>query len=109
MTFYRAEMKRHISELLNYWTPVLGVELAAWGVKKMKTKWGSCSIQSKRIWLNLVLAKKPPECLEYILVHLLERRHNVRFRQYMDRYLPGWQERRTLLNSGPLAYDSWEY
>ena len=55
---YRGEMKRHISELL-------GVAASAWGVKKMKTKLGSCNIQSQRIWLNLELAKKPPECLEF--------------------------------------------
>lgn len=111
--FYRTEMKHHTSELLDYWTPVLGMEPAAWGVKKMKTKWGSCSIQSKRIWLNLDLAKKPPECLEYILVHelvhLLERHHNERFRQFMDRYLPDWQERKALLNKGPLSHELWEY
>lgn len=111
--FYRHEMKQRIAELLAYWQPVLGVEVVDWGVRKMKTKWGSCNIQSKRIWLNLELAKKPPECLEYILVHelvhLLERHHNDRFRQYMDRYLPDWQERRTLLNSGPLSYEEWSY
>jgi predicted metal-dependent hydrolase len=111
--FYRHEMKQSITELLAYWQPLLGVEAAGWGVKKMKTKWGSCNIQSRRIWLNLELAKKPPECLEYILVHelvhLLERHHNERFRQYMDRYLPDWQERRTLLNSGLLSYEGWEY
>lgn len=111
--FYRHEMKQRIAVLLAYWQPALGVEVADWGVKKMKTKWGSCNIQSQRIWLNLELAKKPPECLEYILVHelvhLLERHHNDRFRQYMDRYLPDWQERRTLLNSGPLSYEGWEY
>ncbi|GHA09106.1 M48 family metallopeptidase [Oceanisphaera arctica] len=111
--FYRHEMKQSITELLVYWQPLLGVEAAGWGVKKMKTKWGSCNIQSRHIWLNLELAKKPPECLEYILVHelvhLLERHHNDRFRQYMDRYLPDWQERRTLLNSGPLSYEGWEY
>ncbi|OXS16191.1 metal-dependent hydrolase [Zobellella denitrificans] len=111
--FYRTEMKERTSELLDHWQPLLGVEAAGWGLKKMKTKWGSCNVQSKRIWLNLELAKKPPECLEYILVHelihLLERHHNERFRQYMDRYLPNWQERRTLLNSGPLSYEEWEY
>src|SRR5690554_7589576 len=75
----------------------MGVAASDWGVKRMKTKWGSCNIQAKRIWLNLELAKKPPECLEYILVHelvhLLERKHNERFKGYMDRLLPDWRER----------------
>ncbi|MBJ6923154.1 M48 metallopeptidase family protein, partial [Vibrio cholerae] len=83
----------------------IGVKAADWGIKKMKTKWGSCNTQAKRIWLNLELAKKPPECLEYILVHelvhLLERNHNERFKGYMDKLLPDWRERRDLLNRMP--------
>ena len=79
----------------------------------MKTKWGSCNIQAKRIWLNLELAKKPFECVEYILVHelvhLLERHHNQRFRSLMDKHMPNWRERRDLLNSLPLAYEDWSY
>ncbi len=79
----------------------------------MKTKWGSCNTQSQRIWLNLELAKKPPECLEYIpvheLVHLLERNHSERCRMLMDKYLPDWRERRNLLNQMPLSHNSWAY
>lgn len=79
----------------------------------MKTKWGSCNPERRRILLNLELVKKPPECLEYIvvheLVHLLERHHNARFRQYMGQHLHDWQERRRLPNSGPLAYEQWTY
>ena len=67
----------------------------------MKTKWGSCNTTTHSINLNLELAKKPPECLEYILVHelihLLERHHNERFKSLMDQYLPDWRERRNLL------------
>ena len=111
--FYRAEIKSRIPELLTYWQEQMGVEASGWGVKKMKTKWGSCNTDAKRIWLNLELAKKPPECLEYILVHelvhLLERHHNERFMAYMDKYLPDWRERRNLLNSMPLAHNHWLY
>ena len=82
-------------------------------IKKMKTKWGSCNIQAKRIWLNLELAKKPPECIEFILahelLHLLERHHNDRFRSLMDKHMSNWRERRDLLNSLPLAYEDWSY
>ncbi len=112
-SYYRDELKARIAELLSVWEDKIGVIAADWGVKKMKTKWGSCNIQAKRIWLNLELAKKPPECLEYILVHelvhLLERNHNERFKGYMDKLLPDWRERRDLLNRMPLAHNNWIY
>lgn len=110
-TYYRNVLKKRISDLLPVWENKIGVTVSAWGVKKMKTKWGSCNTQAKRIWLNLELAKKPPECLEYILVHelvhLLERNHNERFKAHMDKLLPDWQERKELLNGSPLTYDNW--
>ncbi len=112
-SYYRDALKVRIAELLPVWEDKIGVTAADWGVKKMKTKWGSCNIQAKRIWLNLELAKKPPECLEYILVHelvhLLERNHNKRFKGYMDKLLPDWRERRDLLNRMPLAHNNWIY
>ncbi|MEC4894072.1 MAG: YgjP-like metallopeptidase domain-containing protein [Oscillatoria sp. PMC 1051.18] len=64
-------------------------------------------MNQRRIWLNLELAKKPIECLEYVIVHeivhLLERHHNERFRGYMDKYLPQWQHYRDILNREPLG------
>jgi predicted metal-dependent hydrolase len=111
--FYRHQLKERVQKLLPLWQERAGVEVADWGVKKMKTKWGSCNTQARRIWLNLELAKKPPECLEYILVHelvhLLERNHNDRFKAHMDRLLPDWRERRELLNRMPLAHNHWIY
>lgn len=105
--FYRAELKQRISLLLEKLLPKLKVTLADWRVQKMKTKWGSCHVENKRILLNLELAKKPPECLEYILVHelvhLLERKHSDRFKAYMDQYLPNWQEVKQLLNGSHLT------
>lgn len=112
-SFYRDVLKSRITELLPSWESKIGVATADWGVKKMKTKWGSCNTQAKRIWLNLELAKKPPQCLEYILVHelvhLLERKHNERFKTHMDKLLPDWRERQSLLNKMPLAFNSWTY
>jgi predicted metal-dependent hydrolase len=112
-SYYREVLKARITELLPVWERKIGVTAADWGVKKMKTKWGSCNTQAKRIWLNLELAKKPPECLEYILVHelvhLLERHHNERFKVYMDKFLPNWRERKDLLNQMPLAHNHWLY
>jgi predicted metal-dependent hydrolase len=82
-------------------------------VQKMKTKWGSCNPGARSIRLNTDLAKKPRECLEYIvvheMVHALERHHNDRFREYMDRFLPQWRLHRDELNRAPLGHESWGY
>lgn len=79
----------------------------------MKTKWGSCSTESGRLWFNLELVKKAPRCVEYIvvheLVHLLERQHNDRFRSFMDTYLPNWRLLRAQLNEAPLGHEDWVY
>ena len=111
--WYRSELKARIPALIEKWAPKLGVQVAFWGVKRMRTRWGTCNPDSRRIWINLELAKKPPECLEYIvvheLVHLLERHHNERFRQLMDRHLPQWRAWRELLQSAPLGYEDWGF
>ena len=77
----------------------------------MKTKWGSCNAEARRIWFNLELAKKPAPCLDYLIVHelthLIERRHNDRFLALMDRHLPNWRQHRQELNAAPLAAESW--
>jgi predicted metal-dependent hydrolase len=111
--WYRQQIKEKLPELLNMWQAVVDVEANHCGIRKMKTKWGSCNISDKRIWLNLELAKKPPECLEYILVHelvhLLERHHNRRFKAFMDEFMPNWSLHRDTLNSSPLANENWIY
>jgi len=111
--WYRELLREQIPVLIAKWEPVMGVEVAEWGIKRMKTRWGSCNIAARRIWLNLELAKKPVSCLEYIvvheMVHLLERRHNERFRAYMDRFLPQWRLQRDELNRAPLAHEDWKY
>lgn len=100
--FYRDEMKREIAKLLDIWQKKMGVEAKSFGVKKMKTLWGSCNTNTQTIWLNLELVKKPKECLEYVvvheLVHLLERYHNDKFMAYMDEFLPNWRHTKKLLN-----------
>ncbi len=111
--WYRQLLRAQIPELIAKWEPVVGVNVADWGIKKMKTRWGTCNNAARRIWLNLELAKKPPSCLEYILVHemlhLLERHHNDRFREYMDRFMPQWRLHREELNRAPLAHEDWQY
>ncbi|MGB5260652.1 MAG: SprT family zinc-dependent metalloprotease [Gammaproteobacteria bacterium] len=103
--WYRDLMKERIHALLAKWQPITGKEVAEWGVKRMKTRWGSCNITRRRIWLNLELAKQPVECLEYVLVHemvhLYERYHNDNFKRYMDKFMPQWRLHRETLNQAP--------
>ncbi|MGA3208772.1 MAG: SprT family zinc-dependent metalloprotease [Syntrophales bacterium] len=111
--WYREQLKALGPPLLEKWQQALGVAVADWGIKKMKTKWGGCSVEARRIWINLELAKKPVQCLEYIivheLVHLLERQHNDRFTAYMDKFMPQWRLLRETLNQGPLGHETWKY
>ena len=109
--WYRAQLKVLVPDLLAKWQDVVGVQAADWRVKKMKTKWGSCNAQARRIWLNLELAKKPVNCLEYIiaheLAHLVERLHCQRFTALMDRAMPQWPRYRAELNQMPLGHEEW--
>jgi predicted metal-dependent hydrolase len=101
--WYRKQLKLAIDPLIAKWEPALGVKAAAWGVRKMRTRWGSCNVKARRLWFSLELAKKPPECLEYVvvheLVHLLERRHDARFKALMTLHLPQWRQVKKQLNT----------
>lgn len=111
--WYRTHLREVVPPLLAKWERILGVQATGWGVRKMKTKWGTCSVDAQRIWLNLELAKKPVHCIEYLIVHelthLLERNHNERFMTHMDRHLPQWRRARQDLNAAPLGHASWTY
>ena len=111
--WYRARLREQIPALLEKWQPRIGVDVAEIRIKKMKTRWGSCNATARRLWLNLELAKKPPICVEYILVHemihFLERHHNERFREMLDAAMPSWRMARDELNSAPLAHEDWAY
>lgn len=111
--WYRSELKATIPGLIDKWSLTVGVEVDDWGVKKMKTRWGSCIPTAKRIWLNLELAKKRPECLEYVvvheMVHMLERPHSDHFKDLMDSFMPNWRSHRDELNRAPLAHEDWGY
>lgn len=100
--FYRQQLEQEVPALLEKWQPRMGVAVNEWRSKQMKTRWGTCNINAKRIWLNVELVKKPYPCLEYVVVHelahLLEPSHNHRFVGFMDKFLPDWRERRKLLN-----------
>ena len=111
--WYRQQLRELISPLLSKWQATMGVQFAECGIKKMKTRWGTCNPIARRIWLNLELAKKPEKCLEYIIVHelahLIEHHHNDRFIAIMDEHLPQWRLHRQVLNSTPLAHETWSY
>ncbi len=111
--WYRGELRNFIPKLMDKWEKKIGVKANEFGIKKMRTKWGTCNTEAKRIWINLELAKKPIECLEYIivheLVHLLERGHNERFIKYMDNIMPKWRSYREELNRLPFSHTEWKY
>lgn len=111
--WYRRQLCDRLPVLLARWEHKVGVTVNDVRIKRMKTLWGSCTVEAKRIWINLELAKKPSSCLEYILVHemvhLIERNHNDRFRDLMDRLMPQWCVYRDELNRAPLAHVDWRY
>jgi predicted metal-dependent hydrolase len=111
--WYRMKLKEMVPDLITKWEKKIGVQSNEYGIKRMKTKWGTCNTEAKRIWLNLELARKPVECLEYIivheLIHLLERSHNARFVRYMDEFMPKWQFYRDELNRLPYSHVDWGY
>ncbi len=100
--WYRNQLKEKLPSLVKRWEDIIGVQVESVRVKNMRTRWGTCNIKDKRIWINLQLAKKPIECLEYVvvheLVHLLEKNHNDIFNEYMDKYLPNWRMMKVKLN-----------
>ncbi len=113
MDWYRKELRNVARVLIERWQEVVGVQLDAWGIKRMKTRWGTCNQKAGRIWLNLELAKKTENCLDFIIVHemthLLEKKHNNRFKVYMDKFLPRWRQYKEELNRTILSHESWSY
>ena len=111
--WYRRLLKQAVPQLIARWEPLIGVRVERFFVQRMKTKWGSCNHRAATIRLNAELAKKPKECLEYIvvheMVHLLEPTHNAHFTALMDRFMPRWQFYRQMLNRLPLRHECWEY
>ena len=99
--WYRSQMKQRMPEILQKCEEMTGIHVKEWRVKNMRTRWGTCNIDKKRIWLNLQLAKLPPECLEYVVIHelthLLERKHNRRFYGFLYEFCPDFKEREKMM------------
>jgi hypothetical protein len=111
--WYRAQLKEVAPPLIAKWEGLMRVKVQRFSVQRMKTKWGSCNPRASSIRLNTDLAKKPRECLEYIVVHemahLLEPTHNSRFVGLMDVFMPNWRVHREALNRLPVRHESWGY
>ena len=106
--WYRKDLKRVLANITQPIEQKMGISANEYRVKNMKTKWGTCNIEKRRIWINLQLAKKPIECLEYIvtheLVHLIEKNHTHRFNALVDKYYPAWKDAQKKLEQMPLDY-----
>ena len=111
--WYRELLRERLPGLISSWEQRVGVRVQNWGIRKMKTRWGTCNQRARRVWFNLELAKNPEVCLEFIvvheLVHILERHHNDMFRSHMDRLFPQWRRIRQELNRAPLGNENWDY
>ncbi|HVX13106.1 MAG TPA: SprT family zinc-dependent metalloprotease [Pirellulales bacterium] len=111
--WYRAQVKEATAELITRWERLVGVRVAGFYIQRMRTRWGSCNSAARTIRLNTDLARKPRECLEYIVVHemihILEPTHNERFQAHMTRLMPDWKHRRQVLNRLPVRHENWDY
>ena len=111
--WYRVQLRELVADLIAQWEKKMKVKVSTFGIKKMKTKWGTCNEEAKRIWLNFELVKKPLECIEYIvvheMVHLKERNHNDKFVAYMNHFLPTWKQLKSDLNKLPVSHVDWGY
>ena len=111
--FYRSELKKRIPALIRNWEKKTGVRIKEFKIRKMKTKWGTCNPEYQRVWFNLELAKKPPRCIEYVLVHemthLIEKNHTEAFRFLMESFMQQWDKYREELNDSVLGYSNWDY
>lgn len=109
--WYRQQLKLALPAIIAKWEPIIGATVPRWSVRRMKTKWGSCNRETRHIWFNVELAKKHPDCLEYVVVHemthFLERNHGDRFVQLMDGFMPDWRARRDQLNAAHLRHEEW--
>jgi len=109
--WYRKTLTEIVPTVIAQYEESMKVNVVEFAIKKMKTKWGTCNIEAKRIWLNLELAKKPRECIEYVVVHemthLLERHHNEEFIAYLSKFFPKFGFYREMLNKSTLRHEKW--
>jgi len=109
--WYREQLRERTRPLFEKWEAVFHTAPSRVLVRRMRTRWGSCSRKTGNILLNTELARKPFECVEYVVlhefIHLLEPTHNDRFRALLDLYMSNWEAYRRMLNQAPLAHEDW--
>lgn len=113
MDWYRKELYMVGSDLIDKWQKRIGVQVKSWGIKQMKTRWGTCNPRNAKVLINLELAKKPVACIEYVIVHellhLIEGKHDDKFIRLMTKYIPKWRSIKEELNNFILSHDVWKY
>lgn len=101
--FYRGELTRKAEQLFPVWENETGLKASGFSVRDMTSRWGSCNTRTRHILLNLELAKKPPACLGYVILHELAHLkvagHNADFYAILDAHMPGWKRLKKALNS----------
>lgn len=106
--WYRDHLKQILPDIIRNWEEKTSLNCEYWDIKKMRTRWGSCNVEKRKILLNLELAKKPRHCLEYVIVHELmhfyERNHNDNFKALLDKFMPNWRTYKRDLNELPVGY-----
>lgn len=100
--FYRRKLSEKIPDIINDFEKITGLHPSSWSIRKMKTRWGTCNVKTKKIWLSLMLAQKPAACIEYVvlheLIHLAVPNHGSEFKAYLDKYMPDWRYRKNFIN-----------
>jgi len=111
-SWYRNELRKFLEKVIDKWEKKIGVKTNDWGIRRMKTRWGTCNHKKKNIWLNLELVKKPESCIEYVvlheLLHLIEEKHSEKFTALLNKYMPKWKSEKEELNRLILSYDEWK-
>lgn len=109
----RQELRERAAVAVDHWARAFDVPTPEFRIKRMRTKWGSCSSAARRIWLNLELVKKPVACIDYLIchevAHLIEPSHDERFIALLDRHFPRWRVIRAELNREPLGHEEWNH
>src|SRR3990167_9349546 len=110
--WYRNELRNILTDLIDKWQKKIGVKADYWGIRRMKTRWGTCDEKTNRLWFNLELIKKPERCIQYVvvheLIHLIEIKHNDKFVELINKYLPKWRSEKDELNQLILSYEEWD-
>jgi len=109
--WYRDQLHQFLEKVIDKWEKKISIKASGWSIRRMKTRWGTCNHKKKNILFNLELAKKPENCIEYVvlheLLHLIEEKHSKKFTALLDKYMPKWESEKEELNRLILSYEEW--